>query len=178
MTLTEYRRLEEKEIEPELFARFDRTQEVTRCWRKEEGGWVLKNIPFVDQWGPEEYRFLVECLRNTVRTGGAVWGAFRDGALMGFGSVESRLLGSRGQYRQLSSLHVSRESRGRGTGVQLFLRLAEEARAMDAGKLYISAHSAEETQGFYKKLGCVEAEEYDPPLTAAEPCDCQLEFSL
>ena len=45
-------------------------------------------------------------------------------------------------------------------------------------KLYISAHSAVESQAFYKKMGCVEAEEYDPAHTAAEPCDCQLEYLL
>lgn len=47
-----------------------------------------------------------------------------------------------------------------------------------AKKLYISAHSSEETQAFYKALGCVEAKEYNSKLVAEEPCDCQLEYSL
>ena len=38
--------------------------------------------------------------------------------------------------------------------------------------------SSEETQAFYHALGCVEAEEYNEALYAAEPCDCQLEYVL
>lgn len=58
-------------------------------------------------------------------------------------------------------------------GADLFL-----AAGQGGQKLYISAHSAVESQAFYRKMGCVEAEEYDPAHTAAEPCDCQLEYLL
>ncbi len=45
-------------------------------------------------------------------------------------------------------------------------------------KLYISAHSAVETQAFYQMMGCVDAEEYDPHHVEAEPFDRQLECIL
>ncbi len=63
-------------------------------------------------------------------------------------------------------------------GKKLFSIMCEEAKEKGAKKLYISAHSSEETQGFYKTLGCVEAKEYNSKLVAEEPCDCQLEYSL
>ena len=61
---------------------------------------------------------------------------------------------------------------------RLFLLAEGTARQLGAEALYISAHSAVESQAFYKAMGCVEAAEYDPHHTAKEPCDCQLECRL
>ena len=110
---------------------------MTRCWRKENGAWLLKDIAFVDDWSPQDYDTLLEHLRHTLQTGGALIGAF--------------------QVERLA---------------------AEAARKLGAQKLYISAHSAEETQAFYHALGCVEALEYNAALVEAEPCDCQMELVL
>lgn len=38
--------------------------------------------------------------------------------------------------------------------------------------------ASEETQAFYKVLGCIEAKEYNQSLVAEEPYDCQLEYDL
>ena len=120
----------------------------------------------------------MECLKNTLNTGGAVIGAFIEGKLAGFTSVENQFFGSKSQYLQLSSIHVSYESRGKGIGKKLFQMIAQEARDLEAKKLYISAHSSEESQAFYKAIGCIEAKEYNEKLVQAEPCDCQLEYIL
>ena len=172
------REIAEKELSVSLFASFNRYQEVTRCWRKEDGKWILRDIAFTEQWDDGDYAYLVKCLRNTLCQGGAVCGAFADGALVGFASVENKPLGSHGQYLQLSSLHVSYGLRGMGIGRMLFARAAELANERGAKKLYISAHSAEESQAFYHAVGCHEAEEYDRTLHEKEPCDCQLEYIL
>ena len=103
---------------------------------------------------------------------------FDGGTLKGFASVESRPMGTRGQYRELSSLHVSAECRRRGLGRVLFAKAAGWARAQGAEKLYISSHSALETQRFYRALGCTDALEPDAAHTAREPFDCQLEYRL
>lgn len=42
----------------------------------------------------------------------------------------------------------------------------------------MSTHSSEETQAFYKAMGCMEAVEYNEKLVSEEPCDCQLEYCL
>ena len=49
---------------------------------------------------------------------------------------------------------------------------------MGAGKLYISAHSAVESQAFYHAMGCVEAKVYCQAHVDMEPYDCQLECPL
>lgn len=105
-------------------------------------------------------------------------GAFADGALKGFASVESAPLGKAGDYRDLTCLHVSAELRGRGIGRELFARAAQWARAHGGKKLYLSAHSAVETQAFYAAMGCVEAREYNEAHVASEPFDCQMEYAL
>mgnify|MGYP006910024049 CR=1 FL=1 len=65
-----YRRIKESELSVSLFADFDRYQEVNRCWRKEDGEWVLKDIVFNEQWSDSDYRYLTECLIHTIQTGG------------------------------------------------------------------------------------------------------------
>ncbi|MEH2941823.1 GNAT family N-acetyltransferase [Lachnospiraceae bacterium KK002] len=170
--------ISEPQIDRELFRHFDRYQEVKRCWRKETDGWKLKEVPFVEQWGESEYEFLVKCLKNTADTGGFVIGCLEDGKLKGFASVEHERFGSGKQYVQLSCIHVSCESRGKGYGKKLFQYAALAGKRLGAAKLYISAHSSEETQAFYHAMGCVEAEEYNQKLYQAEPCDCQLEYGL
>jgi len=44
---------------------------------------------------------------------------------------------------------------------------------MGAQSLYISAHSSQESQAFYKVMGCAESVEYNTKLVDEEPCDCQ-----
>jgi len=173
-----YKELTENEIEISLFSSFDRHQEVKKCWRKENNEWILKDISFTEKWGQEEYDSLVECLVNTIKTGGTVIGAFELDKLVGFTSLEKEVFGSENQYLQLSSIHITYGSRGEGIGKKLFHLISESAKKTDAKKLYISAQSSEETQAFYDSMGCVEAMEYNKELFNLEPYDCQLEYLL
>ena len=112
--MMEYRALCLDEINPALFAGFIRRQVVTKCWRREENQWVIRDDPFIDDWSEADYAFLVQCLQNTLATGGVVLGAFADGALKGFASVEGAPLGEKQNYLDLSSLHVSEDKRPAG----------------------------------------------------------------
>jgi len=60
MDSVEYRSLTKNEVTVQLFGCFIRRQIVTKCWRKEDGKWVIKDAPFIDDWSPEDYPFLVE----------------------------------------------------------------------------------------------------------------------
>lgn len=176
--MIEYRRLCEEEMNRELFRNFIRHQNVTYCWRKENGKWVIKSDPFIDDWTEDEYQFLVTCLKNTIVTEGFVYGAFSDGDLKGFVSVEPELFGGEQKYFDLSSIHVSEDMRGQGVGKALFLAAKEWSKERGAKKLYISAHSAVESQAFYKAMECVEAQVYNERHVEEEPYDCQLECAL
>lgn len=173
-----YRELKKFEIDITLFANFNRYQDVKKCWRKENEEWILKEIAFTEQWGSAEYKYLIKCLQNSIKTDGVVFGAFNNNVLAGFASVESQFFGSKKEYLQLSSIHTSYEKRGTGIGKKLFSIVCKKAKEMGAQRLYISAHSSQESQAFYKAMGCVEAVEYNDKLIDEEPCDCQLEYRL
>ena len=177
-----YRALCTEEISRELFRDFIRHQNVVKCWRKEDGEWRIKEDPFIDDWTEADYQFLVTCLKNTVQTGGLVYAAFCNNVsgsmLKGFVSVESTLFGGTQGYLDLSSIHVSEDMRGKGIGKTLFRTAKAWAKMKGAKKLYISAHSAVETQEFYRAMGCVEAQIYARHHVEQEPYDCQLECVL
>ena len=153
-----WRTLREQEIEPGLFRDFIRHQVVDLCLRRDAGGWAVRSCPFVDSWSQADYRFLCECLRRTVRTGGLVYAVFAAGRLKGFVSVESEFFGSEGQYLDLSALHVSEDLRRSGVGRALFLAAADWARRQGAR--------------------CVDAAETNRQHVEAEPFDRQLEYLL
>jgi len=177
-----YSILRADEICLELFHGFIRHQTVGKCWRKENEKWIIKEDPFIDDWSETDYLFLIDCLKNTIQTGGFVYAAFcnkpQKNTLKGFVSVEPNLFGSAKEYLDLSSIHVSEDMRGKGIGKVLFCAAKNWAKTKGAKKLYISAHSAIETQAFYKSMGCVDAQEYQHNHVAQEPYDRQLECVL
>lgn len=175
--MVEYQELSLAQMNQALFDNFIRYQKVTNCWRKEEGQWVIKEDPFIDDWSDDDYHILVTCLKQTINQGGFVGGAFYQGKLKGFVSVEAKLF-SEENYLDLSSLHVSSDMRGKGIGKQLFEMAKQWAKKQGADKLYISSHSAVETQAFYKAMGCKEACIYNQEHVLNEPFDCQLECKL
>lgn len=176
--MIQYRVLQKEELCQELFRDFIRHQEVTKCWRYEKDQWIIKEEPFIDDWTEADYQILISCLKNTVDTDGFVYGAFENDKLKGFVSVEALLFGGEQKYLDLTSIHVSEDMRGKGIGRALFLVAKKWAKEKGAKKLYISAHSAVESQAFYKAMGCVEAAVYHPRHVEEEPYDCQLECQL
>lgn len=176
--MVEYRALNEGEICRELFKDFIRRQVVTKCWRKENGKWVIKDAAFIDDWTEKDYQSLITCLKNTVASNGLVYAAFYDGALKGFVSVEAEIFDIEQQYCDLSSMHVSEDMRNKGIGRALFLAAKQWAKQKGAKKLYISAHSSVESQAFYESMDCVEAKAYNQNHVEDEPYDCQLECAL
>lgn len=173
--MIQYREIEKQKIDRELFRDFIRHQVVGKCLRRKGDVWEIRDDPFVDDWSERDYQTLIACLRNTLETGGFVYGAFCGGKLKGFASVETGLFGGPNRYLDLSSLHVSEDMRRTGIGRSLFLAARDWAGQNGAEKLYISAHSAVESQAFYRAMGCVEAQEYNQRHVEQEPYDCQLE---
>lgn len=173
-----YRTLTENEINRNLFRHFIRHQVVTKCWRRDNRNWVIRDNPFIDEWTEAEYQALITELQDTIRSGGFVYAAFCSGQLKGFVSVTSELFGSAQQYLDLTNIHVSEDQRNCGIGKALFAAAKTWAKEHGAKKLYISAHSAVESQAFYRSMGCVDAEEYNQEHVEKEPWDCQLECVL
>jgi predicted N-acetyltransferase YhbS len=109
---------------------------------------------------------------------GVLFGAFDDGKMIGFSGIDGILIGSNQQYLELAELHVSYEYRSMGIGKNLFLLCVESALKFECTKLYIVASSSEESQRFYRNMGCVEAEELIPSLLEKSPDDVHMEYVL
>ena len=174
------RELTPQDLYPDLLQTFNRYQEVRRCWRIENDNWVLKDIAFTEQWD-ENLKKEIVCIdfTNCLNSGGAVWGVFNEcNDIFAFASLLSDFFGSENQYLQLMQIHVSYDYRNKGIGKELFKISAEKARQMGAKKLYVSTHSSEESQIFYKSIGCTDAEEINIKLAEHEPYDRQMEFAL
>lgn len=173
-----YKDLCADDIKRSLFDGFIRRQDVARCWRKENGKWIIKDAPFIDDWSENDYRKLISYLKAAVLSKGFVHAAFSGEKLKGFVSVDPEWLGEAREYLDLTNIYVSRDMRRCGIGRDLFKAAADWARKKGAGKLYISAHSAIESQAFYRSMGCTEAKTYSKMHVLEEPYDCQLEYSL
>lgn len=172
------RKLTKSEICSGLFSDFVRRQQVSKVWRKTDGEWQIKDEPFTDDWDEEDWEYIVRCLKNTASTGGMVSGAFSDGKLKGFVSVEGAKFGSRNQYMDMFCLHVSADMRRQGVGAKLFRAAVDHARESGAEKLYISALASAETQDFYRAMGCKPALEQSPAHVDKEPPEVQLEYVI
>lgn len=142
-----------------------------------DGEWQLLPIAFTEDWDLPRLREETSCLRCAIAEGIPVFGAFDGDALVGFAQLGERL-GSREQYIELVSYHVSAPYRGKGIGRRLFAAICDAARALRAEKLYISAHSSRESQAAYRALGCVHAAEVNAVRAEREPCDVQMEYVL
>ena len=173
-----YRDITKEDISPALLEGFIRRQVVTRSRRRIGGEWRIVDTPFIDDWDSDDFARKLRDIGETISTGGYAAGAFLEGRLKGFALVCAKPLGSRSQYLDLDSMHVSADVRRRGIGRRLFLMAAEWAGRIGAEKLYISAQSSVETQAFYSSLGCVDAAEPDDAHVKDEPFDCQLEYLL
>jgi len=171
-------KLTEQNFSEHSLDHFIRHQKVTECWRCVDGSWVLLPIAFVEEWDLQKCRRIASDIAGNLHGDMIDFGAFAGDETVGYITVGTEKLGSRGQYIQLVEFQVSEPYRGKGIGKRLFLQACEAARTTGAGKLYISAHSSKESQAAYRALGCVHAEEIIPRIADEEPCDVQLEYSL
>ncbi|ASA22532.1 GNAT family N-acetyltransferase [Paenibacillus donghaensis] len=121
---------------------------------------------------------VAEDFHNCIRSGGCVIAAELNGKIIAFAALPRELFGSKSLYADLMQLHVSSEHRKYGLGRKLFAMSAAQAARWGADKLYISAHSAKETQAFYRSVGCVDAVEINKHHVELEPYDVQLEYVI
>lgn len=157
---------------------FNRYQKVERCWRKENGNWMLKDNQYIENWDNDKKQLVISDLYNCIQQGGIVLGVFYNNKLIGFSSIGNTLFGEYKQYIELIMLQISHGYRNNGIGKKLFFLIVEMAKEKGAKKLYISAHSSEESQAFYRAVGCVEAEEVNIQIAENEPFDCQMEYEF
>lgn len=157
---------------------FKRRQKVTHCWRRQSGGYALTPVTYTEDWDLNELKEVSEKILTALNGGATAYGAVYSGEIVGFALVLSELFGTEKQYADLAEFYVSEPFRRKGIGKRLFCFACGAAKELGAKKLYISAHSAEDSIAAYKSYGCVFATEVNKTLAEKEPCDLQLEYDL
>lgn len=141
-------------------------------------GYILLPITYTEEWSLSERRGLAQKILYQLSLGSIAYGAFESNRIVGFALIINKRFGSKDQYVDLAELYVSEPFRRKGIGKRLFQMSCTAAKKLGGEKLYISAHSAEESIAAYKRYGCVLAKEINQILAEKEPCDLQLEFEL
>lgn len=173
-----FEKLNNLNFTPHSLDHFIRHQQVQECWRNVDGQWKLVSIPFEENWTVSQCRQIAQDVALHMENDQTAFGAFDQNQLVGFLTVSHYLFGNTAKYLELVCFQVSEPYRGKGIGKILFRQACREAVRLGAEKLYISGHSAKETQAAYRALGCVPAKEINQALAAEEPFDVQLEYCL
>jgi len=157
----------------------DRREVIANIYYLVEGKLVLKPEHYDMQgWPPGESEIYTPILYDCFDRGGKFSGIFDGSQLIGVMLLESKFIGPEKNQLQLKLLHVSHSCRKTGLGSRLFKLAADQAKALGAQKLYISATPSENTVDFYLQRGCILAGFVDQDLYALEPDDIHLEYSL
>lgn len=174
-----YRELTVIDLVPELLSNFDRHEKIYKAWRlKEDGSEYLKDIYYEENWDSNDLLSIYNDLKSTLEKDGSIFAAFDEDKLVGFASLENEFFGSKKQYIQLSNLHITNSYRHKGIGKILFTMCINKAVELGSSKIYISASSCENTQTFYRGMGCTFAKEINKQLYDLEPFDCHMEYIL
>lgn len=156
----------------------DASQFIHKAWREINGIRQLVEINYQDPDFPNGYDNHLAALKETIESKGSAIGAFDNGRLIGFCSVNSHIFGEKYKYMLLDQLFISNEYRRKGIGKKMFFLSANEARSRGAEKFYICAGSAEETVAFYISIGCENAKEVNQELYNNDIRDYQLEYDF
>ncbi len=153
---------------------------IKNAWRMnpDTQEYELVEINWKDDELPNGIGWHVKHMRRTFEGGGTVFGCFDGDTLVGFATLEANPIGSKNQHVVLEQLYVSNKYRNQGIGKKLVELCKDQARKMDATRIRLYAGSSEDTIAFYKKLGCIPAEERNPIIAENDPNDIQLDLLL
>ena len=163
---------------PGLFRDFIRHSTDTHVWKYVDGTGALAEQPFLRDWDAAKRERMEENLRQCLRDGDDAFAAWDRQEIAGYCIVKAEPMGSRGQYRLLYMLQISKPYRGCGLGRQLFALACAAARERGAEQLVISSSPSAKTVAFYRRMDCTEAREPFPALLEAEPEDYLMECVL
>jgi GNAT superfamily N-acetyltransferase len=125
-----------------------------------------RSVRSAEEWSPDILRW-----QGFVRSGGAAFGAFEAGALVGFAVLR---VGLTDDSAQLASLYVDREWRRHGLASQLVEAVVDSARASGARDLYVSAAPSDSAVPFYLSRGFEPLREPHQELFELEPDDIHM----
>jgi N-acetylglutamate synthase-like GNAT family acetyltransferase len=173
-----FKELKLVDINNNILDNYNRYQEVKKCYRNENGKWILKDIGYIENWDKDKIQDKIRHFSDCIKNGDFIFVAYENEKLIGFAILLNKKFGNRKQYIQLDNMHISFGYRNKGIGKKLFKLCIEKAKIIGIEKIYISANTSEETQKYYLSIGCKDAEEINKELAEKEPFDRQMEYKI
>jgi len=166
--------------ETERICDIDRTERTRVGYTYERGALVRKDVvwdsaPWRDGDGEHSFANIIRGADEALALGGAAFGAFEEGRLVGIAAYRPSL---RGYMAQLSLLHVSNGYRRQGVASRLFDEVLSLARRDGATALYVSSTPSGSAVGFYTLHGFEPTDAPDPDLYAEEPDDIHMVLEI
>ena len=171
-----FKKIVYKNINDNFLNGYNRFQEITNIVYLDQMELKEKENKFYETWNQEKLIEISRYLKSSVKSGSILYATYDYKKIVGFAMIDRKLLFD--ESINLKYIHVSKEYRGYNIGKYLFNIMALEAKKIGATKLYISSHSAVETQRFYQRVGCVLANKINRELQELEPYDIPLEYQL
>lgn len=149
--------LEFSELFEDMLEKFSHKQVISEKWVKNKDHYELVKTDEVREWDKEKRAWVPQYLKEQMKRGGFVIGAFHIDEIIGFACLDGVLNGQAEKYANLTMLFVDDNWRGMGIGKKLFKEICLCAENMNAAKIFISAIPSYDTVSFYFKMGCVDA---------------------
>lgn len=174
----QYKRVYKSLLKDEFLKGYIRDQITEEVYVYENHELKKKKDYFEETWQDEDLKGVIQVLRYFIDQGGFVIACYDQDKVVAFSGVNGKKMGSQGQYRNLSYVHVSKPYRHQGIGRQLMKHTIAEARKLGYEKLYIGGHASVSTIDFYLSIGCQLASEIVMEVYNHEPRDIQLEYEI
>ena len=169
--------LNTKNIASEMLFDFCHHQVITKTYIHDNNEWKTTDTHILREWSLEKKKWISQYLQQQIERGGFAVAAFDEDILIGFCSVDGRLLGKTAKYANMTMLFVDDRYKRKGIGKKLFFEICSCARLLKADKIFISAIPSVETVNFYFNIGCKDALEIIPEYVDTKQ-DRYMEFLL
>lgn len=165
------------DIRSDMLIDFHHRQIINKKYVFQTNEWKVIEANELREWSKEKRIWLTEFLRQQICRGGTVLGAYDNDVLVGFCSVDGKILGKTAKYVNLTMLFVDDEYKRKGIGKTLFEEICKYASLGGADKMFISAIPSIDTIDFYFSMGCMDASEVVEEFVDSEN-DRYLEYLL
>ena len=155
----------------------DRSEIIEDIYYFRDGHLVLEK-EHCEVKGLDKIEKRIANLKKICDEGGAFYGAFHNGTLVGLAGIKGGLIGKNGDTIQLCSCFVSRKYRNQGIAAKLADMLKTRARELGGKKMYVSATPSKNTVHFYMSVGFRVANEPIKELFDEQPEDIHMELTL
>lgn len=149
--------LRPSDLHPQMLAGFQHRQVISDKWVKDGNGYKWIKTDEIREWDNDKRFWIPGYLMQQIERGGAAAGAFVNGRMIGFASLDGILMSRPEKYANLTMLFIDNRWQRQGIGKKLFQQICRHAKRKGADRVFISAIPSHDTISFYFSMGCLDA---------------------